>query len=136
VNDYFFTKKEEQSNVDSMPSASGRAYPDVAAQAGGYQVVVGGMTMSVGGTSCSTPVCDLSSLMRYWYISIILQTFAGIVALLNDYRLASGKPPLGFLNPFLYSIGTAGLNDITSGNNPGCGTNGFTARPGWDPVSL
>lgn len=27
------------------------------------------------------------------------------------------------------------FNDITSGNNPGCGTNGFTATQGWDPVT-
>jgi tripeptidyl-peptidase-1 len=39
------------------------------------------------------------------------------------------------LNPFLYSSGISGLNDITSGSNPGCSTNGFTARAGWDPVS-
>jgi len=41
----------------------------------------------VGGTSCATP------------------TFAGIVGLLNDLRAQANKPPLGFLNPLLYSIG-------------------------------
>lgn len=62
------------------------------------------------------------------------QTFAGVVALLNDFRLANGNAPLGFLNPLLYSTGAAGLNDITSGSNPGCDTNGFSAGTGWDPV--
>ncbi len=28
----------------------------------------------------------------------------------------------------LYSIGVPGLNDITSGNAPGCGTPGFSVR--------
>ena len=28
-----------------------------------------------------------------------------------------------------------GFNDITSGSNPGCGTNGFFATEGWDPVT-
>ncbi|KAI9438396.1 subtilisin-like protein [Lactarius psammicola] len=28
-----------------------------------------------------------------------------------------------------------GLNDIISGNNPGCGTDGFSAITGWDPVT-
>ncbi|KAH9035171.1 subtilisin-like protein [Lactarius deliciosus] len=28
-----------------------------------------------------------------------------------------------------------GLNDITSGSNPGCNTDGFSAVPGWDPVT-
>jgi tripeptidyl-peptidase-1 len=27
------------------------------------------------------------------------------------------------------------FNDITTGNNPGCGTNGFPAMAGWDPVT-
>ncbi|KAG1818970.1 peptidase S8/S53 domain-containing protein [Suillus subaureus] len=45
------------------------------------------------------------------------------------------KAPLGFLNPFLYSIGYMALNDITDGNNPGCGTLGFNATVGWDPVT-
>jgi len=28
------------------------------------------------------------------------------------------------------------LNDITSGSNPGCGTDGFNATVGWDPVGI
>lgn len=101
---------------------AGRAYPDVSAQANGFQVVVGGVTVSVGGTSASSP------------------TVAGIFALLNDYRLSLGLGPLGFVNPLLYSLGKngsafAGFNDIVSGSNPGCGTDGFTAIRGWDPVT-
>ena len=68
----------------------------------------------IGGTSASSP------------------TFAGIVALLNDARIAAGKPPLGFLNPLIYSKGTAAFNDITVGSNPGCGTQGFSCAVGWD----
>ena len=64
------------------------------------------------------------------------QTFAAVISLLNDFLIASGKPPLGFLNPFIYSTGVSGFNDITSGSNSGCGTNGFTAGTGWDPVRL
>ncbi|KAG8713176.1 hypothetical protein FRC09_019001 [Ceratobasidium sp. 395] len=98
-------------------NATGRAFPDVAAQGQGFQVVVSGRTTSVGGTSASAP------------------TFAGVVALLNDYRISKGKSSLGWLNPWLYANATGALNDITSGSNPGCGTNGFTARAGWDPVT-
>ena len=58
-----------------------------------------------------------------------------MIALLNDFRLSQGKSALGFLNPLIYSTGAAGFNDITSGSNPGCGTNGFSAGTGWDPVS-
>ena len=63
-----------------------------------------------------------------------VQTVAGIIALLNDFRLSIGKPPLGFLNYWLYGKGRAGINDIVSGSNPGCGTDGFSAIIGWDPV--
>jgi tripeptidyl-peptidase-1 len=54
---------------------------------------------------------------------------------LNDYRISLGKPTLGFLNPLLYSNLTTAFNDITSGQNPGCSTNGFKALAGWDPVT-
>ncbi|KAF9070712.1 peptidase S8/S53 domain-containing protein [Rhodocollybia butyracea] len=97
-------------------NASGRAYPDVSAQGEGFQVVIGGQVGSVGGTSCSSP------------------TVAGIIALLNDYKLATNGTTLGFLNPLLYA-NAAAFNDIVSGSNPGCGTNGFEATTGWDPVT-
>lgn len=79
----------------------------MSAQADNFRVFFEGRAALIGGTSAASP------------------TFAGIVSLLNDARLSKGLPPLGFLNPLLYTIGQAGLNDITEGNNPGCGTNGF-----------
>lgn len=97
-------------------NATGRAYPDVAAQGSGFQVVIGGTVNSVGGTSASSP------------------TVAGVFALLNDFRLANNKSSLGFINPLIYSNPSA-FNDIKSGSNPGCGTTGFTAGSGWDPVT-
>ncbi|KAJ7893410.1 tripeptidyl peptidase A [Mycena olivaceomarginata] len=62
-------------------------------------------------------------------------TAAGIVALLNDWRLRHGKPTMGFLNPFLYSAGLAGLVDITDGFVHGCEQPGFNATKGWDPAT-
>ncbi|KAF8801356.1 subtilisin-like protein [Phlegmacium glaucopus] len=97
--------------------ATGRAYPDISAQGVGFQVIIGGKTSSVGGTSASCP------------------TVAGIFALLNDYRLSQGGKPLGFINPLIYSYASSGFTDIVSGSNPGCGTDGFTAVEGWDPVT-
>ena len=99
-------------------NASGRAYPDVAAYGWDYEIIADGEVIRISGTSAAAP------------------TFASVVALLNDARLNLGMAPLGFLNPFLYSAaGTAALTDITSGDNPGCNTNGFPARSGWDPVT-
>ena len=67
-------------------------------------------------------------------LTVNVQTVAGIVSLLNDFRVSRHGHPLGFLNYLLYGVGSAGLNDIKIGSNPGCGTEGFSAGPGWDPV--
>ncbi|KAF8148116.1 family S53 protease-like protein [Mycena galopus ATCC 62051] len=99
-------------------NTTGRGYPDVSAQGENFEIAWDTELGTVDGTSCSSP------------------TFAAIVALLNDALVAAGKAPLGFLNPFLYSAtGRAALNDVTSGDNPGCNTNGFSATTGWDPVT-
>jgi tripeptidyl-peptidase-1 len=87
-----------------------QAYPDVSAQSQSFLIFYQGQGALISGTSASAP------------------TFAAIVALLNDAMLAADRPPLGFLNPLLYSKGAAGFNDITSGNAPGCGTPGFNVR--------
>ncbi len=41
---------------------------------------------------------------------------------------------MGFINPALYANPQV-MNDVTNGNNPGCGTKGFTAVQGWDPLT-
>ncbi|THH18975.1 hypothetical protein EW146_g2121 [Bondarzewia mesenterica] len=105
------------STNSGMFNASGRGFPDVAAAGENVQIVTNGSTQSVAGTSCSSPI------------------FAATIALINDELVAAGKSPLGFLNPFLYSTAASALNDITTGDNPGCNTNGFPANSGWDPVT-
>jgi len=101
----------------SLWNATGRGYPDVAAMSSNFVIVVNLIPLpGVAGTSCSAP------------------TFSGIIALLNDLRLAAGKKQLGFLNPFIYQNPQI-FNDITEGSNPGCGTNGFQAAAGWDPAT-
>ena len=98
-------------------NTKGRAFPDVSAQGVNFIIDVAGQGQGVSGTSASSP------------------TFAAVIALLNDELLNQGKSPLGFLNPMLYSTGAAALNDVTKGSNPGCGTQGFPAAAGWDPVT-
>ena len=44
------------------------------------------------------------------------------------------KPAIGNMQLYLGAPGVA-FNDITEGKNPGCGTNGFNATVGWDPVT-
>jgi len=104
-------------------SPAGRGIPDISAQAIQFNVVVDNRPLRVDGTSCATPV-QIFLLPPLCVVQLIanVQTVAGIISLLNDYRLSKGKGPLGWLNPLLYDRGLAGLNDITSGSNPGCNT--------------
>eukprot|EP00944_MAST-04C_sp_MAST-4C-sp1_P006994 g6994.t1 len=104
-----------------MFNKTGRATPDVAALGEGFQVITGGHTQPVGGTSASAP------------------TFAAVISLLNEARLSNGKPALGYLNPWLYG-NPAMLTDIVKGNNAiGRGQfdlpYGFNCTKGYDPVS-
>ena len=97
-------------------NTSGRGFPDISAQSVNFFTWIADELFFVLGTSASTP------------------TWASVIALLNDARLNAGKPSLGFINPLLYSRGVSAFNDVTAGNNPGCGTEGFQAVAGWDPV--
>jgi len=112
-----FLNKLPKGTYSGLFNPNGRAIPDVAAQSDFFRVFIGGGPHSIGGTSASSP------------------TFTGFVGLLNDARLRKGLPSLGFLNPLLYSKAASGFNDITIGNNPGCGTPGFNATRGWDAIT-
>ncbi|KAL1621006.1 Tripeptidyl-peptidase sed2 [Neofusicoccum ribis] len=116
---------------DGLYNASGRGFPDVAAQGYRFHVIDQGDEILVGGTSASAP------------------TFSSVVALLNSARVEAGQAPLGWLNPWLYSTGVNSLTDIVDGTSKGCtGTDiysglpapyvpgaGWAAVPGWDPVT-
>lgn len=97
-------------------NASGRAYPDLAALGNNVAIVANGTDQVWYGTSAAAPLV------------------AAMITSINAQRIAAGKGPVGFLNPTLYANPSA-FNDITSGNNPGCGTDGFAAAQGWDPVT-
>ncbi|KAI0044218.1 subtilisin-like protein [Auriscalpium vulgare] len=99
-------------------SGSARAIPDLSANGANYVVALEGGFEQVFGTSASSPVVG------------------SIFTLINDARIALGKKPVGFINPAIYSkTFSIAFHDITSGGNQGCGTPGFTAVPGWDPVT-
>lgn len=78
-----------------------------------YCIVARGLSLGIAGTSASAPVVS------------------AIFAKLNGVRIAAGKPPLGFLNPFIYQ-NMDSFNDVTHGSN-GCApfTKGFKATTGW-----
>jgi kumamolisin len=95
------------------PSGAGRGVPDVAGDADpntGYNVLVDGQKLVIGGTSAVAPL------------------WSGLIALLNQKL---GKP-VGFFQPGLYALpaGDKAFHDITSGNN-----GAFSAAAGWDAVT-
>jgi tripeptidyl-peptidase-1 len=107
----------------SYYNATGRGYPDVSAlggQVNPYCVSVkgGAKFKGVAGTSASCPVV------------------AGLIAQLNNVRLAADKPVLGWLNPFLYENAQC-FNDVNDGSQNNCEarTTGFSALNGWDAAT-
>ena len=132
----FFTQKSFQTdaisyyleNADNLPDSSkyvstGAGYPDLAAQSEYFVICDGGSYWAMSGTSASCP------------------TVAGMIALINDARLAAGKSTLGWLNPAIYGIYNNGeqsdyFTDIVDGYNEGCSNGyGFYTSEGWDPVT-
>jgi kumamolisin len=91
----------------STSSAGGRGVPDVAGDADpqtGYEVLVDGQRMVIGGTSAVAPL------------------WAALVARIVQ---STGRP-LGLAQPALYAA-AGSFRDITSGDN-----GAFSAAPGWD----
>jgi uncharacterized protein (TIGR03437 family) len=129
----FFSKPPWQTGP-GVPADNARDVPDISFSAAGnhdpYIVVNSNGQRASGGTSASSP------------------SFAGVVALLNQYLVSSGvqsQPGLGNINPQLYRLARTTTNvfhDITQGNNfvpcvtgsPGCvnGSMGYAATPGYD----
>ena len=97
-----------------------------------------GTTCSVSVRLSSSPSAStLPCLFSSTQLTSSIQTVAGIVSLYNDFAISRWEHKLGFMNPLLYSRGfrrVGGFKDIDFGGNPGCGTDGFVAATGWDPV--
>ena len=106
---------------------AGRATPDIAAFAHNH-AVVSTPTSAAGPGSGTSAACP---------------TAAALIGLANAARHRAGKPPLGPLNPLLYSLYAShpqAFTDITEGSNawPPLGSEGaygFTATAGWDAVT-
>lgn len=132
-----FYPKPAWQTAPGVPDDNARDVPDIAFSAAGnhdpYMVVNVNGQRATGGTSAGAP------------------SFAGVVALLNQYLISTGaqsQPGLGNINPELYRLARVTSNvfhDITQGNNmvpcaagsPDCsgGVLGFSAGPGYDLAS-
>ena len=119
VNTYIDNNEDESSAYTGY-----RGYPDVSMAGEDYVVLIGGYGYYVSGTSASAPV------------------FAGLVSLVNSYRLSQGWSSLGFMNSAIYANDGIFANDILSGDNyctsqssRCCTSVGFTCDSSWDPVT-
>lgn len=113
-----FSLPDYQKNAKVPPSVNtgkriGRGLPDVAANAdpnSGYNILVDGNSLVVGGTSAVAPL------------------LAALIALINENNASDS----GFIHPTIYAK-TTPFKDITSGNNDTVtGNIGYSAGKGWD----
>jgi len=101
-----------------------RAAPDVAVPGSSFPTFVNKTLGILDGTSASAPV------------------FAAVTALLNAEQRLRGQPPLGFLNPWMYTayrehpgaFADVSVGDIGSTEAHQC-DKGFKAAQGWDPAT-
>ncbi|WYZ40940.1 hypothetical protein EsH8_IV_001281 [Colletotrichum jinshuiense] len=132
-----YIKNTIGNQFNGLFNASGRGMPDVSAQSFNLTFVTGGKLSGFQGTSAAAPI------------------WAGMVGMVNAALIQAGKPPMGFLNPWLYGPGLQAMNDVSTGQSIGCtGTTGFgtqqfppefgaklvpnaswPAVPGWDAVT-
>ena len=124
VPDYLSTSLNLASGqVITVPTKQ-RVAPDVSMDADPYTGYLIGESFTIAGnpisdagctpTSSTTEYCELG----YGGTSLASPLMAGTLAVVDQARLAAGKPLLGFANPFLYAgkIGTtltaSGINDV------------------------
>jgi tripeptidyl-peptidase-1 len=113
---YFGNHKPPYGSDRHNITRKSRGFRDVSANGVNYAMAVNSKFIYLYGTSAATP------------------TFGAVISLVNSARLDVGLNPVGFINPALYANPSM-PNDITSRGNPGCGTDGFSAVDGWDPVT-
>jgi len=156
---------------ESFFNASNRAYPDVALAAEDIAIIFA----SIGEEPKPTPQLntqpaklgesgelgkirvdlggELAQVRHYLTessgTSYSAPLFAGMIALINDQRLAQNKSTVGFINPVLYGLHRTAADvfrDVKEGSskcpNPamtgamvGCCKHGFRTGKGWDPLT-
>jgi subtilase family serine protease len=97
--------------VETLPNPQ-RVSPDVAMIGDPYTGFIYGETYTIAGNAIADAHCAPSSkTTEYCQVSIggtsvASPWMAGVMAVLNSKRIATGEPLLGFANPFLYGVGS------------------------------
>ncbi len=128
--------------TEPLPSPM-RVSPDVAMDADPYTGYLYGETFTIAGdpildhgctpTSATTEYCEDG----IGGTSLASPLMAGVIAVMNQKRLAAGEPLVGFANPMLYSAGSRGngivfnqaLNQIVAPAEPVAVLRGYLANP-------
>ena len=76
------------------------------------------------------------------WLSVATPTVASLFTVINNLRMVAGKPPVGFVNPVLYSLqGSGAFYDVPAGYNNSCGALqctcalGYNSAAGFDVVT-
>lgn len=119
-----------EASGNTVPVSPHRVAPDVAMVADPYTGYLIGETFTIAGNSVADAGCvPTSGTQEYCEIafggtSLASPLMAGVVAVMNQKRIASGEPVVGFANPLFYSYGSgptltsAGLNQIKAPTSP------------------
>ena len=97
--------------VETLPNPQ-RVTPDVAMVADPYTGFIFGETFTIAGNAIADQGCAPSNkVIEYCQTSIggtslATPLMAGVIAVMNSKRIATGEPLVGFANPLLYSIGS------------------------------
>lgn len=114
-----YVANENATNIGEgggLYNRAGRGFPDISANGASFRAFNNGTNYHFFGTSLAAPL------------------WAAVLTLINQERQAVGKTPVGFINPVLYANPDT-LTDIKNGSNANCGSSGFPAVEGWDPVT-
>ena len=100
-------------NTEPLPTPH-RVSPDVAMDADPYTGYLFGETFTIAGNPINDHGCTpISSTEEYCETdiggtSLASPLMAGVMAVLNQSRVATNQPKVGFANPLLYSLGSGG----------------------------
>jgi subtilase family serine protease len=103
--------------VETLPNAQ-RVSPDIAMDADPYTGYLYGETFTIAGNAIADHGCKaISSTEEYCETgeggtSLASPLMAGVFAIMDQAREASGEPEVGFANPLLYSIGSRGNGTV------------------------
>jgi len=129
--------------TEPLPYAQ-RVSPDVAMVADPYTGYLYGETYTIAGNAISDAGCTpISKTEEYCEgsiggTSLASPLMAGVVAIMNQKRTASGEPLVGFANPLFYSAGSRGngvnltsaaLNQIVAPAEPVSVLRGYASNP-------